>query len=76
MHTSSFHMNGGSYELNLKWDLLFIWEGGVHINGTPGVPNNFSINSGNPKICTTVLISTEIFFPPNQTKTGTNLISL
>ena len=36
MHAPSSHMNGGSYQ-----DPPFMWEEGVRIYGTPGVPNNF-----------------------------------
>ena len=42
MLTSSSHMNSGSHSLNSWWDLPFMWEEGVRIYDTPGVPNNFS----------------------------------
>ena len=41
MRAPSSHMNGGSHELNLWWDPPFMWEEGVRIYGTPGMPNNF-----------------------------------
>ena len=42
MRNPSSYMNGKSHSLNSWWDSLFMWEGGLHIYGTPRV-NNFPI---------------------------------